>query len=153
MRCTELALTPAASAIAAPVRCVASLGGSSMVSATTRSATEGSSFGMREGLVLSCKSPVHAFGGEPFLPAPDAGLGFAGLAHDRVRADASGAEQHDLRPPNVLLGRVAVLNQSAEPIELGGRDGNGNPSAHAADSHAPSPPGIPTGIQMSDAIH
>ena len=57
MRCTELALTPAASAIAAPVQWVASCGGSSMVSATTRSATEGSSFGMREGRVLSRKSP------------------------------------------------------------------------------------------------
>jgi len=33
------------------------LGGSSMVNATTRSAIKGSSFGMREGRVLSRKSP------------------------------------------------------------------------------------------------
>lgn len=39
---------------------------------------------------LVAQKPVHAFGGEPLLPAPDAGLGFAGLAHDRVRADALG---------------------------------------------------------------
>src|SRR5436309_2801211 len=37
-------------------------------------------------------------------------------SHDRVRADALGAEQYDLRPPNAFLRRVAVLDQSAEPI-------------------------------------
>ena len=57
MRCTELMLTPTVSANAALVQWVASCGGSSMVSATTRSATEGSSFGTREGRVLSRKSP------------------------------------------------------------------------------------------------
>ena len=51
---------------------------------------EVSSFGMREGRVFSCKSPVHAFGGEPFLPAPDAGLGFAGLARDAFVQTPSG---------------------------------------------------------------
>jgi hypothetical protein len=39
MRWTEVTLTPAASAIAAPVQCVASLGSASMVSATTRAPT------------------------------------------------------------------------------------------------------------------
>ena len=57
MRCTELPLTRACSAIAALVQWVASCGGSSMVSATTRSATAGSSLGMREGRVLSRNSP------------------------------------------------------------------------------------------------
>jgi hypothetical protein len=42
---------------AAPVQCVASPGGGSIVSATIRSATEASSFGMREGRVLSRRSP------------------------------------------------------------------------------------------------
>jgi hypothetical protein len=102
---------------------------------------------------LVAQKPVHALGGEPFLPAPDASLGLAGLAHDRVRADALGAEQHDLRAPNVLLRRVAVFDQSAQPIKVGRRHRNGNAGSHAADSHAASPPGIPTGIQMSDAIH
>jgi hypothetical protein len=122
-----------------------------MVSATTRSATKGSSLGMRERLVA--QKPIDAFGGEPFLPAPDAGLGLAGLAHDRVRSDALGAEQHDLRPPHVLLGRVAVLDQNAEPIKVEARDGKGNAGSHGADSHEASPRGIPIGIQMSDAIH
>jgi hypothetical protein len=31
----------------------------------------------------------------------------------------------------VLLRRVAVLDQIAKPIKVGGRDGNRNPSAHA----------------------
>jgi hypothetical protein len=57
MRCTELTLMPTASAIAALVQCDASCGGSSMVNATTRSLTEGSSFAMREGRVLSRKRP------------------------------------------------------------------------------------------------
>ena len=57
MRCTELTLTPAASAMAAPVQCVVSPGGASNVRATIRSAIEGSSLAMREGRVLSRKSP------------------------------------------------------------------------------------------------
>ena len=32
-------------------------------------------------------------------------------------------------------------------------DGGLEVGEHAADSHRASPPGIPTGIQMSDAIH
>ncbi len=113
----------------------------------------GIEFGDARGPRLVAQKPVHAFRGEPFLPAPDAGLGFAGLAHDRVRPDALGAEQHNLRPPDMFLRRVAIFDQRSEPINVGGRDGNGNPSAHPADSHAASPPGIPMGIQMSDAIH
>ena len=90
---------------------------------------------------------VHAFGGETLLPAPDAGLGLARLAHDRVRPGAPGAQQNDLRPPDMLLRCVAVFDQSDEPIKVGGRDGYGNARAHAANSHAASPTGIPLGIQ------
>jgi hypothetical protein len=102
---------------------------------------------------LVAQEPVHAFGGELSLPAPDACLGLAGLAHDRVRADPIRAQQHDLRPPHVLLRRVAVLDQGAEPIKIGGRDGNKSAGSHAAESHAASPPRIDKGIQMEDAIH
>ena len=101
---------------------------------------------------LVTQKSVHPFGREAFLPAPDASLGLAGLAHDRVRARPFGAEQHDLRPPDVLLRGVAVFNKSTEPVHVGGGDGKGNPGSHAADSHNKSPPGIPIGIQMSDAI-
>ena len=33
------------------------------------------------------------------------------------------------------------------------RESDGNSGSHAPDSHASSPLGIPSGIQMSDAIH
>jgi len=33
------------------------------------------------------------------------------------------------------------------------RDGNGNPGAHAPDSHAQTPEGIPKGIQSLDFDH
>ena len=102
---------------------------------------------------LIVQKSVHAFGSEALLPAPDASLRLAGLSHDRVRPEPFGAKHHDLRPPHVLLRRVAVLDQSSEPIDIGGRDGKGNAGSHAADSHAASPPGISTGIQMSDFIH
>jgi hypothetical protein len=114
-----------------------------MVRATTRSATEGTSFGMREGRVLSRRSPSTPSAANRSCQRQTQVLGLAGLAHDRVRADALGAEQHDLRPPNVLLRRVAVFDQSVEPIKVGGRDRNGNAGSHATDSHAPSPPRIP----------
>ena len=79
MRWTELTLTPTAFAIAAPAWCVASPGGASIVRTTTRSATEGSSLGMREGRVLSRRRPSKALERETLLPAPDACLGLAGL--------------------------------------------------------------------------
>ena len=153
MRCTELTLTPAALAIAAPVQWVASPGGVLHGQRHDPLGDRGIELRDARGPRLVAQQPIDAFSGEPLLPAPDAGLGLAGLAHDRVRADALGAQQHDLRPPDVLLRRVAVLDQSAEPIKVGRRDGNGNAGSHAADSHAASPPGIPLGIQMSDAIH
>ena len=88
------------------------------------------------------QEPIDAFDRETLLPAPNAGLRLAGFAHDRVRADALGAEQHDLRPPNVLLRRIAILYQAAKPIQVGGGDGKGDAASHAQDSHAASPPGI-----------
>jgi hypothetical protein len=105
------------------------------------------------GARLVAQQPLHAFGGEAFLPAPDAGFRLAGLAHDGVRPDALGAQQHDLRPPYVLLRRVPVFDDSAEPIKVGLCDGERDAGSHAADSHAASASGIPSGIQMSGANH
>ena len=99
------------------------------------------------------QKPLHAIGNETLLLAPDTGLGLAGLAHDRVRAETLGGEQNDLSPPDVLLRRVAVSDHSAEPVHVGRSDGNGDAGSHASDSHAASPSGIPMGIQMLDAIH
>jgi len=95
------------------------------------------------------KTPFH----EALLPAPDAGLGLAGLAHDRVGAHAIGRKHDNLGAPNVLLGRVAVRNQDPKTTADCGRDGEGDSIAHAPDSHAPASRGIPIGIQMSDFTH
>jgi hypothetical protein len=53
----------------------------------------------------------------------------------------------------VLLRRVTVLNQRFEPTNIGGRNREGFSCAHRADSHAATPEGIPSGIQMSGSIH
>ena len=58
IRCTELRLPPTASAMAAAVQCVASCGGSLVVSPTTRSITACGEGGMREGRVLSRSNPA-----------------------------------------------------------------------------------------------
>src|SRR5271155_2627331 len=81
MRWTELTLTPAASAMAPPVQCVISPGGASIVSATTRWAFVGSSLGMR-GTGLIAQKAFEALTRKGPLPAPNASLGLAGLAHD-----------------------------------------------------------------------
>jgi hypothetical protein len=120
MRCTELTLTPADSAIAVLVQWVASCGGSSIVRATTRSATEGSSFGMREGRVLSRRSPSTPSAANRSCQRQTQVLD---LPVSRMIAfvPALGAEQRDLRAPNVLLRCVAVFDQSAQPIKVGRR--------------------------------
>jgi hypothetical protein len=153
MRCTELPLTPACSAIAALAQWVASCGGSSRVRATIRSATEGSSLGMREGRVLSRRSPSTPSAANRSCQRQTQVLDLPVSRMIAFVPMPSAAQQHDLRPPNVLLRRVAVLDQSAKPIKVGGRDGNANAGSHAADSHAASPSGIHARIQMSDAIH
>ena len=126
MRCTELRLTPTASAIAPLVQWVASCGGSCHRRRHDPLGDRGGELRDARGPRLIAQKPVHALGGEPFLPAPHAGLGLAGLAHDRVRAEPLAAEQHDLRPPNVLLRSVAVFDHSAEPINVDRADGNGD---------------------------
>ena len=102
---------------------------------------------------LVAQQPFKALVGKAFLPAPDAGLGLARLAHDRARADPFRGQQDDPCSPDVLLRGVPVADQRTEPIEVSRRDGKGDASSHPPDSHAPSPVGIPDRIQMSDLIH
>ena len=64
-----------------------------------------------------------------------------------------GAQQHDPGPPDVLLRRVAVLDQGPEPINVAGTDGYANATSHAADLHDAISTGIPLGIEKLDAIH
>jgi len=88
-----------------------------------------------------------------FLPAPDAGLGFAGPADDRVGAKPVRAQQDDLGPPDLFLRRVAIPYERLQPEAIGSCNSDGNTSAHAQDSHAIGLKGIPRGIQISDLIH
>jgi hypothetical protein len=46
---------------------------------------------------------------------------------------------------SVFAGGLASWKRSlvAKPIDVGARNGNANPSAHAADSHAPASRGLP----------
>jgi hypothetical protein len=109
MRCTEETLTPAASAIAAPVQCVASATGGSIVSVTTRSATAGSSFGMREGLVLSRSSPSKPSSAKRSCQRQTQVLDLL-VSHDRARADPFRGQQDDPCSPDLLLRGVPVAD-------------------------------------------
>ena len=138
------ALMPAALAIAAPVQCVVSLGGSSMVSATTRSATEGSSLAMREGRVLSRESSSTPSAANRSCQRQMQVLDLPVSRMIAFGAEVLGAEQHDLRSPHVLLRRVAVFDQIAKPVHGGRGDREGDAGSHTADSHRASRRGILT---------
>jgi hypothetical protein len=94
-----------------------------------------------------------AFLHEAFLPAPNTGLRLAGLAHDLVGADAVRAQQDDLGAPDMLVRSIAIPRDRLEAAAAGGLEGNRNSSSHAPDSHEDWSRGIPSGIQVSDAIH
>src|SRR5665647_235258 len=90
---------------------------------------------------------------EAFLPAPHTGLRFAGPAHDLIGANTVAAQQDDLSPPDMFVRSVAISREHPQTAAIGGLESNGNSGSHAPDSHALRPRGIPSGIQMSHAIH
>ena len=69
---------------------------------------------------LVAQKPFHAFCHEPLLSAPDARLGLAGPVHDLVRAQTFGRKQNDLRLPDMLLRRIAVLRNRPQPLAIPG---------------------------------
>jgi hypothetical protein len=91
----------------------------------------GAESGNARGPRLIAQQTREAFLHEAFLPAPDAGLRLAGSAHDLVRAQPVGRQQNDRGPPDMLLSRVAILDQAAQAAPVGGRDSERNPGAHA----------------------
>jgi hypothetical protein len=99
------------------------------------------------------EQPVHAFGHEPLLPAPDAGLRDARLAHDRGRAVTVIGEKDDPGTPHMLLGALAIANDGLEPPAIGGRDRDGHSTAHGADSHDVNAKGIPNRTLPYRSIH
>jgi hypothetical protein len=48
---------------------------------------------------------------------------------------------------------VAIPRQHLQTAAIGGLKSDGNSGSHAPDSHVFKPRGIPSGIQMLDAIH
>jgi hypothetical protein len=61
---------------------------------------------------------IDAFGHEVRLPAPDRRLAFAGLPLDRHRADPIGAQQHNPRPPHMLLRAVPRADHRFQPLSV-----------------------------------
>src|SRR5664280_876397 len=90
---------------------------------------------------------------QAFLPAPHTGLRLAGPAHDLIGANTIRAQQDDLSPPDMLVRGVAIPCKRLQTAAISGLESDGNSGSHAPDSHASSPLGIPSRIQMSDAIH
>ena len=90
---------------------------------------------------------------EAFLPAPDTGFRLAGPTHDLIGADTVRAKQDDLGSPDMLVWGIAIPRQRLQTAAIGGLESDGNSGSHTPDSHASSPLGIPSGIQMSDVIH
>ena len=111
MRRTALALMPTACAIISAVQWVVSPGGSSSVSATTRSATSGPSGGMREGRVLSRNSPSTPSSAKRCCQRQTQVFDLPVRRMISIVPTPLGAEQDDLGAPDVLLRRVAVLDQ------------------------------------------
>ena len=83
------------------------------------------------GARLVSQEAVDALVHEPLLPAPDAGLRRAGLAHDLVGPDAVGAQKHNVRSPNVLLRGIAVPRDRFKPTAIWSCDLDENTGAHA----------------------
>ena len=86
--------------------------------------------------------PGHAFAHEPLLPAPDAGLGHLGPAHDLGRAAARRRRQDDPRPPDVLLRAVPIRHDPLQPATVRSAHLDADPFAHAAACHASHAKGI-----------
>ena len=102
---------------------------------------------------LVAKQAIEALLDKALLPAPNTGLGLARAPHNFVRADPVCGQQHDFSPPDVLLRRVAILNQGFEPTNIGGRNGERFSSTHRTDSQVEPIPGILSRTQMLGSIH
>jgi hypothetical protein len=95
----------------------------------------------RQGRQSGLAGPVahqagRAFAHEPLLPAPDAGLGHLGPAHDLRRAAARSGRQDDTRPPDVLLRAVAICHDPLQPVAVRSAHLDTDSFAHASACHA-----------------
>src|ERR1017187_9350352 len=70
-----------------------------------------------------------------------------------IGANTVRAQQDDLSPPDILVRGVAIPRECLQTAAISGLESDGNSGSHAPDSHAFKLGGIPSRIQMSDAIH
>ena len=105
------------------------------------------------GACLVAPKPRRALVVEPFLPAPDHGLGFAGVAHDFGSATTIGRHKHNLCPPAVLLPAVAVSHYRLKRAAVDRTQLNVCSLVHSSNSHTRVRQGIPERIELSDLVH
>ena len=105
----------------------------------------------RTGLVA--KQTLDAVVHEPLLPAPHAGLGLAGLGHDRRGPETLVALEDDPRPPDMFLRAFGVRDDRLQSLTIAGRDGKMDAGAHSPDSHDTAQNGIPYRTLSFRSIH
>ena len=71
---------------------------------------------------------IDALGFETLAPAVDRVPALSALPHDPAGAQTVGRQQHDPRPPYMLLRAVAICHHRLQPAALAGTQGN--PLAH-----------------------
>jgi hypothetical protein len=156
MRCTELTLTPLASAMAGAVQCVVSPGGSVSVNRTARAMTSASNGGIRGGRVLSRSRPSTPACMNLSCQRQTAALATPAwrmICAVPCRAVAIGRQQHDSRAPDMLLRAVAVADNGKQALAVAGSSMQADPSAQGGDPHAAPDLGNPFRPLPSGFIH
>jgi hypothetical protein len=64
------------------------------------------------------------------LPAPDGGFGFGGAALDLHRADPVGTQQHNPRPPDMLLWAIPGRDDGLKPLPISQAKANFDAGPH-----------------------
>jgi len=67
---------------------------------------------------LVVQQPIDPGFHEAALPTPHAGFRDPGPAHNLCRAAAFGRSEDDLRPPDMLLGAVAIGYDRRQPLSI-----------------------------------
>jgi hypothetical protein len=102
---------------------------------------------------LVAQQAGNTIGHEAFLPAPHGGFARAGDTHDLGRAATVCRQQHDLRPPDMLLRTVSVRHDGLQIDTICSVCFNFDAGAHPADSHPSASRGILNRTQTLDFVH
>ena len=102
---------------------------------------------------LVAQQASQALGQEAILPPPDRGLAGAGAPGEFHGPAAIGGQQHDLRPPDMLLRAVSIHDDAGQGQAVSFGDADFDGFAHPPDSHEQGARGILNRMQMSDYIH